>query len=214
MRKIFNFESFESAEEQAEVGADFESNVIKTLADVLANDHPDVISLSAGSPVLTAFGMLGMDSLFEAYLKPHKGVVLVAAAGNNRSREPFFPAASPWAVGVGALAANRRDRADYSGFGGWVDVYTPGTDLVNAYPSGVYTTSETVDPETGEPKPEERTFSGMARWSGTSFSTPVFAGMVAVRMSKTGENGTTAAAALLAQARAGMIPGTGPVLLP
>jgi hypothetical protein len=195
-------------------GTSFESDVIKALEEVLATGHPDVISMSAGSSTLAGVGMIGLRAFVETHLVPHKGVVLIAAAGNNHVRRPFYPAASPWAVGVGALAANRRNRAGYSNFGGWVDVYTPGTDIVNAFPKGTYITTETVDPVTGAPKPETRTFEGMARWSGTSFATPVFAGMVAARMSKTGENGTAAAAALLAKAREGMIPGTGPVLLP
>jgi subtilisin family serine protease len=54
----------------------------------------------------------------------------------------------------------------------------------------------------------------MCRWSGTSFATPLVAGLIAGRMSVTGENAKEAAAALKSFAGNRSISGLGRTLLP
>jgi subtilisin family serine protease len=141
-------------------------------------------------------------------LHEYGGAVCVVAAGNSGVRRPSWPAAFAEVISVGALGGDWRGRASFSNFGPWVDVYAPGRDLVNAYTTGTYECH--VAPYAGDP----RHFYGMAKWSGTSFSTPIVSGLIAARMSDTGENARQAAAAVLAEAQARAIPGVGPVLLP
>lgn len=145
---------------------------------------------------------------FLKLLRPYKGVLCVAEAGNNYTQRPAWPGAFPDVLSVGALATDWRHRADFSNHGGWVDVYAPGEKLINAFGSGTYTCQ--VPPNVGE----VRKFSGLAQWSGTSFSAPIVTGLIAARMSRRGESAKEAAAALMAKARAQTIPGVGPALFP
>jgi subtilisin family serine protease len=190
------------------LGVVFEKDLVRALGRTLRLDSPDVISLSGGTTADTVNGPYLLNRFYDQTLVRYKGVAVVAAAGNDGQRKQFWPAASPWTVSAGALASDGRSRAHFSNFGGWVDVYAPGEHLINAFPEGTLTYQE--PPRAGT----TATFSTMASWSGTSFSTPVVAGLIAARMSRTGENGRDAAAALVAQAQAAAWPGIGAVLLP
>ena len=167
----------------------------------------DIFHITVASPTQDNLPLIAFEAWLED-LRQHKGVACVVPAGNNANRLPCWPAAFPGIVSVGALATDWRSLAYFSDFGGWVDVYAPGQNLVNAFATGTFTCQ--VAPYAGE----VRTFTGMAQWSGTSFSTPIVTGLIAARMTERGESAQQAAETLLARARARAIPGVGPVLFP
>ncbi|WP_323791413.1 S8 family peptidase [Nocardioides sp.] len=185
-------------------GAAFEGNMVVQLVETMALG-PDIINLSAGTVTRGHAASLAFQVFYEKYLSQVKNTVLVAAAGNDSTRAPFWPAAFPWAVSVGATDASGA-RSDYSNHGSWVDVSAQGSGLVNAFPVGTYTCSE--PPHAGD----VRHFKGMAQWSGTSFSTPVVVGLIAARMGETGLSARHAAEQVLAESRAHAVPGVGPFL--
>ncbi len=136
-------------------------------------------------------------------------MLVVAAAGNDASDRPFWPAAFGWVVSVGALNDDGTV-CDFSNVGPWVDVYAHGRDLVNAFPTGTYTCYEPAHAG------EVRNFTGLARWSGTSFATPIVTGAIAAYMSAHGVSAGDARDALLAAGvgftdpRAGVLTAVGP----
>ena len=190
-------------------GASFESDVVEALYQGI-DSAPDIISLSAGTHTWRDRGLLSFKFFINGPLRERRGTVLVAAAGNDGMDWKFSPAKMKGVLSVGALASNGSARASFSNYGNWVKVYAPGEDLVHAYSRGTYHYYEAKKPP-GRPNQK---FYGMAMWSGTSFSTPVVAGLIAARMSGTGESASEAARSLLKLARAQALPGVGAVLRP
>jgi hypothetical protein len=188
------------------VGATFETDLQPSLEDALSRD-PDILQFTFCATTRGDRSLKTFDDFFDTRIRYIKGLVVLAPAGNDGKPRRTWPAAYPEVISVGALSANWRDRAGFSNYGKWVDVYAPGEDLINAFPSGTYVT---IEPPIGQ----TRAFNGMAMWSGTSFSTPVVGGMIAARMSSTGENARQAADALLRLAGSQAVPGVGAVLYP
>jgi hypothetical protein len=184
----------------------FEADLAPVIEPVL-DEELGILVFTFVSATRKNLSLKTFDDLYQRRIRYIEGLVVIVPAGNDGTTRPMWPAAYEWAVSVGALSASWRHRAHFSNHGYWVDVYTPGEDLVNAFAVGDYTCTE-------PPIGAQRSFDGMAMWSGTSFSTPIFAGLVAARMSGSGEDGQQAAAALLQLARNQEVPHIGPVLYP
>jgi hypothetical protein len=187
-------------------GADYETMLPASLEDAL-DRNPDILVFTFCTTTRLDQSLMTFDDFLDTRIRYMKGLLVLAPAGNNGEPRPNWPAAYHEVLSVGALSANWRDRAYFSNYGKWVDVYAPGQDLINAFPAGTYVCTE-------PPVGQHREFQGMAKWSGTSFSTPVVAGLIAARMSATGENAQQAADSLLRLACSQTIPGVGAVLYP
>jgi hypothetical protein len=186
-------------------GSALESELVPRLNEAFGFGF-EILHLTASCMTRNNIPLIALEAWLEL-LRPEKGVVCVAPAGNNHTRRPSWPGAFSGVISVGALATDWHSRADFSDYGGWVDVYAPGQRLINAFGKGEYRCQFTAQEEVRE-------FNGLAQWSGTSFSAPIVTGLIAARMARCGESAREAAAAWLAKARTQNSPGVGPVLLP
>jgi hypothetical protein len=185
-------------------GATLESKIVGKIEELVERFDPAIINVSSGT-----YSRNDWDPLaFEGFAARHPDLTLVAAAGNDSTQRPEFPAAFSWVISVGALGPDQTHRAWFSNYGPWVDVYALGEGIVNAFAVGQYRYHE-------PPKqPARQNFARpLARWSGTSFAAPIVSGMIASRMGRTGELSRQAADALLDEARQNPLEGVGPVLL-
>lgn len=114
------------------------------------NNDADIINMSFGSYQRS---VLEEEALWQAH---EKGIVLVGAAGNEKTDDWSYPAAYTPVIGV---AATGKDSliTDFSNFGSWVDVAAPGI--------GMYSTDQ---------------LGGYQSFDGTSFSTPLVSGLVSL----------------------------------
>ncbi|MFN2364270.1 MAG: S8 family serine peptidase, partial [Halarsenatibacteraceae bacterium] len=97
-----------------------------------------------------------------------EGIIIVAASGNNGSREVIYPAAFPEVIAVGALEDNDSDApevASYSNYGPEIDVVAPG--------SLIYSTFST-----------QQGGGSLGYMSGTSMAAPHVSGLAGLMLSE------------------------------
>jgi hypothetical protein len=136
----------------------------------------DVLNLSLGGYTRHDRPSITLSSALAPLVR--SGCVVVAAAGNNASWRPFFPAALPQVVGVGAV--DGRGAAPFSNYGPWVDACAVGVDVVSTFFDESAGDLAQVDlaPHPWSNQPIPARFPGFARWSGTSFAAPAVAGAI------------------------------------
>ncbi|MDQ0957409.1 subtilisin family serine protease [Streptomyces sp. B4I13] len=199
-----------------DAGAILESEFGERLFDAVEDGWPDILSLSAGTSNGRVDGLLGVAAFMDELRSRH--TLLVAAAGNNASAAPFWPAAyaalpehADAVLSVGALRCDGAFGACFSNHGPWVTAYAPGERLVSAFTgfgtpvpyvyqhstydacrygfsysctcrSPRHTGVLSEERQAAPGKPDQVMFEGLASWSGTSFATPLAAGLVAAHM--------------------------------
>jgi Subtilase family len=186
-------------------GATLENKIVGKIEQVAARFQPAIINVSSGTYTRNDWHPIA----FEGFTRRHPEVTVVAAAGNDSTDRPLYPAAFsfPEVISVGALGPDQAHLAWFTNYGPWVDLYALGEGIVNAFAVGQYRYHE-------PPKmPARQDFlRPLARWSGTSFAAPLVSGMIAARMGQLGVSSRQAAEALLDEARQHPIDGMWPVL--
>ena len=197
------------------IGAVFESELAHLIRSHLIADDgqppvqvPDILVLNFAGTTDSGRPPVALAALYDRVIRHLKELLILSPAGNEPDDRKNWPASFSWVGSVGGLSESGLDRAPWSNFARTVDVYAPGDRLVNAFAKGTYVCKWDDEPH------ERRSFDGMALWSGTSFATPLVAGLVASRMSTTGQSSRRAWESLLDLAEGQAIPGVGPVLYP
>jgi thermitase len=134
--------------------------------DRAVTDGAKVINMSLGG---TEFSQAMLEAVQNAWAA---GLVIVAGAGNDGVTTPFYPAAFPNVIAVGAFDEDHR-RASFSNYGNWVDISAPGNAIMSTFPMSQCAATTTP----GD--------TGCYTWNtGTSMATPHVSGAAALVWSR------------------------------
>lgn len=119
-------------------------------------------AVDAGADVINI--SLGADEKVKSKFLDHaigyaieRGVQVVAAAGNEGTEEPRYPATTPDVISVSSTVLDDDRLSDFANWGEWVDVAAPADRVLGPVPGGRY-----------------------ARWAGTSMAAPQVSGQIAL----------------------------------
>lgn len=112
-----------------------------------ATHGADIISCSWGSSGYSATNQTVIDDADSL------GALIVAAAGNDNTSTPHYPAAYNHVIAVASLDCND-EKSSFSNFGTWVDICTYGSDIYSTLP-----------------------FNNYGKMNGTSMACPMVAGL-------------------------------------
>jgi len=116
-------------------------------------EDADLVNMSLGSPFRSKAQEKAINELAA------EGVIVVAAAGNYDTDTPFYPGSFDNCLTVAATDA-RRSKAEFSNFGGQVDIAAPGVACYSTYLGKQF-----------------------RQLSGTSMATPIVTGLLALGVS-------------------------------
>lgn len=132
------------------------------------DEDVDVISMSLGG--------ICWDGLFQSKINEavDKGIVVVAAAGNEGVSQKSYPAAYDNVIAVAATDYDN-DLTYFSNYGSWVDIAAPGYNILSTLPTD-FTVADC-----------EYAAAGYGYMSGTSMACPAVAGTVALMLGNSEE---------------------------
>jgi len=140
-----------------------------------ANHNADVISCSWGG---TGVDGQGQDAVNYAW---NHNCVVLCAAGNDgyysTATTPHYPAAFNNVISV-AASDSTEHKSDFSCYGSWVKITSPGSSIISTYPSS--------------PPGSTTNNNAYVTWDGTSMATPIAAGLAALIKSRIGHTATNA----------------------
>jgi subtilisin family serine protease len=163
------------------------ANGIQALVD--STDRLDILNLSLSGYTEDDRPPLATRTVLEPLVKA--GTVVVAAAGNDGSCRPAWPAALDEVIGVAALDCS--GPASFTNHGPWVDACAPGVGIISTFLE--FQGNEQPIPELDGFDPD--TYAGYASWSGTSFSAPIVCAAIAREMTRCNVTAAQAADRLL-----------------